>query len=77
MYKEKKLDQYQLQCFSTKQPKEELYDVEKDPEALNNLANNTDYAGQLAHYRGLWMQWALDTNDKDSLELESELFQTP
>ncbi|MFN4260392.1 MAG: sulfatase [Gemmataceae bacterium] len=43
--------------------KEELYDYEKDPDALHNLANDPKYREQLLHYRRLLFQHMKETND--------------
>lgn len=42
VYKEQDQRSYEL-CFG-KRPREELYDISKDPECLNNLAMNPEYA---------------------------------
>jgi predicted GIY-YIG superfamily endonuclease len=42
---------------------EELYDVQKDPYALNNLIDDPEYAGVADELRGRLQTWMEDTND--------------
>ena len=44
-------------------PAEELYDLQADPQELNNLAASPDYAGVLQKMRGLLKQQVLATRD--------------
>jgi len=45
-------------------PKEELYDLRKDPHEMKNLAADPKHAGQLAEMRGALDKWMKDTGDQ-------------
>ncbi|MDB4293442.1 sulfatase [Maribacter sp.] len=49
--KEGTLNDQQKQFFSTSKPKEELYDIQKDPFELNNLVDNDEFASVLEAMR--------------------------
>ncbi len=51
-------------AFFGKRPAEELYDLEKDPHQINNLANDPNFAGELKRHRKLLMKWIKETGDK-------------
>ncbi|MGC6432549.1 MAG: sulfatase [Jejuia sp.] len=53
----------QMRCFEIPRANEELYDVENDPNELNNLAFNKDYEGVLNDMRGLLKKMRTQTND--------------
>jgi len=57
--------------FRTK-PAEELYDTEKDPRELNNLADNPQYKVMLEELRKALNQWMKQINDKGSIS-ETEM----
>ncbi len=63
---EGKLDMYQMAWFKTK-PKEELYDVEKDPNELHNLANDPMYKEKLTELRNAFNAWTKKVGDMSSL----------
>lgn len=42
---------------------EELYDVKKDPDCLNNLVNHPDFRDRVANFRSDLEKWMIDTND--------------
>ncbi|KFX96154.1 hypothetical protein O988_05442 [Pseudogymnoascus sp. VKM F-3808] len=44
-------------------PQEELYDLEKDPQEVNNLALNKEYEDTVREYRAKLEAWQLKTND--------------
>ena len=46
-----------------KRPAEELYDVRKDPDQLNNVAGNPEYADALKQLRARVDDWMKQTND--------------
>lgn len=60
---EGKLNAAQSFWFQETKPEEELYDWQKDPFQLNNLANNPEYAETLAKFRGVLENWVAETND--------------
>ena len=64
LYKDGKLSENQLDCFTEPRPAEELYDVVNDPYQLNNLAQNQDYEAELAKMRELLDNWIDEFNDK-------------
>lgn len=51
LYAEGKLDENQKPFFEPTKPKEELYDLEKDPQELHNLASNPAYSEILNQLR--------------------------
>ena len=55
-------------------PAEELYDLQKDPDELTNLAQNLDFATQLAELRQAEQQWVRDVHDKGFMQ-ERDLIQ--
>ncbi|WP_299554219.1 sulfatase [Seonamhaeicola sp.] len=57
------LTEAQMRCFEIPRPDEELYDVEKDPYELNNLALNTDYDYVLNDMRMRLKRMRETTND--------------
>jgi arylsulfatase A-like enzyme len=58
------LTKSQARPFVTPQPKEELFDVEKDPHELTNLAGDSAYASQVAELRSRLDAWQHETDDK-------------
>ncbi len=49
-------------------PEEELYDLAADPWELTNLAEDPDYAVQLAELRGLLNGWIAATGDRGAIQ---------
>jgi arylsulfatase A-like enzyme len=47
---------------------EELYDLEKDPDELNNLAKDAAYGSQLEELRGRLIDWQKRTGDNGQIE---------
>lgn len=45
-------------------PEEELYDLEKDPDQLNNLAKDPEYASVLKQHRQILEEWIKETGDQ-------------
>jgi len=56
------LNEIQSRFFKTK-PVEELYDVQQDPDNINNLASKEEYKDVLERMRNANEQWILDTKD--------------
>ena len=52
-----------MNCFLKPRPKEELYDVSRDPHELRNLAEHPEYAKVLARMRGELERWGKRTDD--------------
>jgi N-sulfoglucosamine sulfohydrolase len=59
---DKKLGQRDLDAFLHR-PHEELYDLEKDPNELKNVAGDPQYAAVLKELRGRLRQWQEQTKD--------------
>ncbi|TXG35436.1 sulfatase family protein [Seonamhaeicola maritimus] len=57
------LTEAQMRCFEIPRPNEELYDIEKDPYELNNLALNQDYDYVLNDMRIRLKRMRESTND--------------
>jgi len=64
MRDEGELTEAQRSVFIAPRPKEELYNVGKDPYELNNLANNPVYVDTLEKMRNLMKQIRSATNDR-------------
>lgn len=58
-----KLNEFQLTCFNTPRPDEELYHVANDPYELNNLSNDPNYAETLNFMRSELKKMRSLTND--------------
>ena len=63
LYKEGKLNEVQAFMWGPRVP-EELYDLEKDPHEINNLADDPAYAEVLAEHRAILERWVKETGDK-------------
>lgn len=51
-------------AFFGQRPSEELYDMEKDPDQVNNLATDPKYAAELKRHRDILEKWIKETDDK-------------
>ena len=60
---EGKLTADQLSCFTAPRPKEELFDLQNDPNELHNLAGQAEYADVQAKLSQTLDQWERDTSD--------------
>lgn len=69
-----KLNTVQNQLFVTKRPEEELYDLERDPHELTNLASDPAHADQLTEMRGLLNDWMSRTNDQGRTAESTEMY---
>jgi len=63
LHREGKLNAAQSIFFAPRKPKEELYDVVRDPDQVHNLAGDPEYAARLAKMRKVSQQWQKDTGD--------------
>jgi len=70
--KEGKLVGPQKLFFAPTKPKEELYDLEKDPHEINNLAESADHQMILEELRGVLDRWIEETKDLGAIP-EKEL----
>ena len=59
---DKQFGQRDLKSFLNR-PREELYDLEKDPKELKNMAGDRQYAGVLKELRVRLREWQEKTND--------------
>lgn len=71
LHKSGKLGEIPEWAFFGKRPAEELYDLEKDPHQVNNLATDPAYAEELKKHRDLLNTWIKETGDKGE-QIESE-----
>ncbi|MDN3619991.1 sulfatase [Polaribacter undariae] len=76
LHEEGKLTPYQEQHWFGVRPVEELYDLKKDPNQMNNLALNTEYSEVLLKHRNVLENWIKETGDKgqfpeDAKQLEA------
>jgi N-sulfoglucosamine sulfohydrolase len=63
LYQKGQLASHQQQCLTLPRPKEELYDLIKDPYEMHNLADDPAYASMLRKHQAVFKQWRVDTND--------------
>jgi N-sulfoglucosamine sulfohydrolase len=64
LYEQDKLTPQQSVCFDTPRSAEELYDVEKDPFEMNNVAADPDYKNVLITMQNALDKWIFQTDDK-------------
>jgi uncharacterized sulfatase len=64
---EGQLDASQSLFFAATKPKEELYDVEADPDEVHNLALDPKYSAKLVELRSAHERWVIDTKDLGSV----------
>ncbi|MBB3699953.1 sulfatase-like hydrolase/transferase [Flammeovirga yaeyamensis] len=64
LHAEGKLTPYQDAFWFGERPEEELYNMEKDPFQINNLAQNTKFKNALIEHRTVLEKWVKETDDK-------------
>lgn len=64
LYAQGELNNAQLLQLAEVRPDEELYDLEKDPWQIHNLASQPGQKKRLIEFRGLLSTWELETNDQ-------------
>jgi len=64
LHQETRLSAYQSAHWFGPRPQEELYDLEKDPHQINNLAQNPDHTETLQQHRQLLSNWIHRTKDQ-------------
>ena len=64
LHAEGKLNAIQKTAFFGARPAEELYDIEKDPHQINNLAKDPALAEELKRHRAILEKWMKATDDK-------------
>lgn len=72
LYKKDRLSDFQENFWFGIRPKEELYDIEKDPYQLNNLATDPMFSSILKKHRNILTQWIKETNDQGQYEESTE-----
>ncbi len=72
---EGKLNQYTMNWFKTPKATEELYDIDKDPDELHNLAGNPAYKEKLEELRTAFRQWEAKVGDMSTVP-EKEMVET-
>ena len=65
--KEGQLTPAQLLFTADTKPKEELYDIVRDPHEINNLAGNKAYIKQLKKMSKILDRWIVETGDKGQI----------
>jgi arylsulfatase A-like enzyme len=63
-----KMNAAQLVFFGPEKPAEELYDLERDPHEIHNLAGDPRYAAELDRHRQLLADWIAKTGDKGQVQ---------
>ncbi|MBT5927006.1 MAG: sulfatase-like hydrolase/transferase, partial [Verrucomicrobia bacterium] len=63
MHKAGKLESHQQQCLMLPRPKEEFYDLKKDPYELNNLVGRRAYKTIFEKHREILQDWRIATHD--------------
>lgn len=64
LHQEGKLNKYQDEFWFGVRPKEELYDLAKDPYQIHNLAKDPAFADELAKHRKILENWVKESGDK-------------
>mgnify|MGYP005841351291 CR=1 FL=1 len=64
MSRKKELKGDEAYIFMDTKPKEELYDLENDPDEVHNLAENPKYTEKLTTFRKALADWQLEIGDK-------------
>lgn len=64
LYKAGQLAAIPERAFFGKRPSEELYDLGADPDQINNLAADPNFADVLKNHRNVLEQWIVRTGDK-------------
>ena len=63
LYNEGALNEQQAAWLHPTKPEEELYDLQNDPNELNNLAGNPDVRDTLTFYRNILNEWIRESKD--------------
>lgn len=74
LYDAGKATDAQSDCFVAPRPSEELYDMRKDKDQMNNLAGNPEYASALEEMRGVLKRWQMETCDDMPDNLTPDVF---
>lgn len=63
-YMNGELNDIQARFWEKERPQEELYDLSKDPDELENLASNSSFSAELKVHRAILEDWITRTDDK-------------
>lgn len=63
-YANGELNEIQARFWKNERPEEELYDLIKDPDEINNLAKDSLYTKELVNNREILKNWIIKTNDQ-------------
>lgn len=63
-FEQGKLTPVQASYFDKTKPVEELYDLQKDPHQIDNLADREEFKTELRQHRRLLQDWIVRTDDK-------------
>jgi arylsulfatase A-like enzyme len=74
LYKVGKLNKAQSLHLADSRPPEELYDLNKDPFEINNLAGNSKYQKKLKELGGILSKWVIDSNDRGAVPESDALY---
>ena len=74
LHKAGKLAPHQLDCFTVPVPEHKLFDLEKDPYSLHNLAGDPKYADVLAEMKAALADWQKRTDDIPAKNLTPDGF---
>jgi hypothetical protein len=69
-----KLTQAQMNSFEKPRPAEELYDLNNDPDELNNLASDSTHSATLAKFRAQLESWEKETGDRTPVARTADEF---
>ncbi len=64
MYADGELNELQSRFWSNERPAEELYNLDDDPDEIENLVTNLNYREELERHRKILEDWILQTDDK-------------
>ncbi len=73
LHEQGKLNQVQEYLMNPTRPKEELYDLEKDPYEINNLAGNSDFLKLKQRLGAVLESWIMETNDQGRIPESKEI----
>ena len=74
LHAEGKLNQAQSLIMAATRPAEELYDLQKDPWELSNLAEDAKYVKRLQAFRKTLADWERDSGDRGRVSESAEMY---
>ena len=73
LHQEGRLTPAQAAFMAKTRPDEELYDLEKDPHEMNNVASDPRYRQHLERMRSILEKWIVETNDHGMFREDPEI----